>query len=253
MKILLSNDDGYDAPGLMTLYDALTQVGEVTVVAPERNCSGSSNALSLRKPIRIRTRENGFFSVDGTPADCVHLAVTGMLEFEPDIVVSGINNGSNLGDDVIYSGTVAAAIEGRFLRLPALAVSLSGEQLNHFDTAARVVLKLLENIQGHPYSEHCLLNINVPDIPFDNLNGFEVTRLGRRTHSEAIIHQHNDNSLKGGESTYWIGPPGQSEDAGTGTDFFAISQNKVSITPLTIDMTHHNNIAITEDWLKTVG
>lgn len=246
MKILLCNDDGYDAPGLLTLFEAVSQVAEVTVVAPETNCSGSSNSLTLRQPIKARSHKNGFISVQGTPADCVHLAITGMLDYRPDIVVSGINNGANLGDDVIYSGTVAAAIEGRFLRLPAIAVSLAGEALKHFDTAARVVLNLLENINTQPNSGHCLLNLNVPDLPYDQINGLEATRLGRRSHSEPIISE----PAVDGDNIYRIGRPGAGEDAGKGTDFYAVNQGKVSITPLTIDMTHHKNIPVVGDWLN---
>ncbi len=246
MKILLSNDEGYDAPGLLTLFDAVSTIAEVTVVAPETNCSGSSNALTLRKPIKVRRHNNGFMSVQGTPADCVHLAVTGMLDFQPDIVVSGINNGPNLGDDVIYSGTVAAAIEGRFLRLPAIAVSLAGGELDHFDSAARIVLDLLENINSHPMSGHCLLNLNVPDLPYDQINGMEVTRLGKRSHSEPIICEISAE----GDSVYRIGRPGAEDDAGTGTDFYAVKQGKVSITPLSIDMTHYHNMKMVDDWLN---
>lgn len=246
MKILLSNDDGYDAPGLLALFEAVSTVADVTVVAPETNCSGSSNSLTLREPISVRHHKNGFISVQGTPADCVHLAVTGMLDCQPDMVVSGINNCSNLGDDVIYSGTVAAAIEGRFLRLPAIAVSLAGEVSEYFDTAARVVLDLLENINDHPMSGHCLLNLNVPDLPYDQINGMEVTRLGKRSHSEPII---NEPSAEG-DSIYRIGQKGAEDDAGIGTDFYAINQGKVSITPLTIDMTNYKNIPMVNDWLN---
>ncbi len=255
MKILLSNDDGYEAPGLLALFEAVSQVADVIVVAPETNCSGSSNALTLRKPIRVHSHKNGFISVQGTPADCVHLAITGMLAktigWQPDIVVSGINNGSNLGDDVIYSGTVAAAIEGRFLRLPAIAVSLAGEALKHFDTAAQVVLDLLEKINTHPMSGHCLLNLNVPDLPYNQINGMEVTRLGKRSHSEPIISEPAvDGDAVDGDNIYRIGRPGAEEDAGAGTDFYAVNQGKVSITPLTIDMTHYKNIPVIDDWLN---
>ena len=257
MKILLSNDDGYDAPGLLTLFEAVSQVAEVIVVAPETNCSGSSNSLTLRKPIRVHSHKNGFISVQGTPADCVHLAITGMLAgmltkaigWQPDIVVSGINNGANLGDDVIYSGTVAAAIEGRFLRLPAIAVSLAGDALTHFDTAAQVVLNLLENINAHPMSGHCLLNLNVPDLPYHQINGMAVTRLGARSHAEPSIGER----LAGGDTIYRIGRSGAAEDAGVGTDFYAVDQGKASITPLTVDMTHHKNIPLINDWLNNMN
>ena len=246
MKILLSNDDGYQAKGLNILLDAVREIAEVVVVAPESNCSGFSNALTLRKPIKVRSHHNGVYSVQGTPADCVHLAVNGMLEFEPDLVISGINNGPNLGDDAMYSGTVAAAVEGRFLRLPALAVSLAGEQLMHFDSAVKVVMDLLQRLIKSPPNNDCLLNINVPDLPYDELNGIEVTRCGKRNHSEPVSRHPSED----GSHIYRIGRPGKPEDCGPGTDFFAIAQQKISITPLTIDMTHHKNIEFVSHWLR---
>ncbi len=247
MKILLSNDDGYDARGLLTLFEAVSGVAEVIVVAPEANCSGCSNALSLHEPIRVRKHKNGY-TVRGTPADCVHLAITGMLDYRPDMVISGINHGANLGDDVIYSGTVAAAIEGRFLRLPAMAVSLVGENPQHFDTAARVVLDLLEHIEALPMAESGLLNLNVPNLPYAQINGMEVTRLGKRTQSDPII---SENAVQDADDrNYRIGTQGAEIDGATGTDFYAVNRGRVSITPLTIDMTHYKNIQATNDWLN---
>ncbi len=245
MKILLSNDDGYDAKGLLTLFEAVSGVADVTVVAPDVDCSGSSSSLTLRQSITVRKHPNGFMSVHGTPADCVHLAITGMLDCRPDMVISGINHGSNLGDDVIYSGTVAAAIEGRFLCLPAIAVSLAGTNLRHFDTAARVVLDLLDNLKALPITDHCLLNLNVPDLPYAEMNGMAVTRLGKRNQSDPIIRENTVN----GHRVYRIGAQGVAADAVAGTDFYAVNRGQVSITPLTIDMTHYNSIPAIEDWL----
>ncbi len=245
MKILLSNDDGYQAPGLGVMREALRKIAEVVVVAPRANCSGSSNALTLRRSIAVEKVADDTYAVDGTPADCVHLAVNGMLDFEPDLVVSGINNGENLGDDVMYSGTVAAAIEGRFLRLPAIAVSLAGRELKHFDTAARVVVEKLERMLSYPLAADCLLNINVPDLPYSQIQGMEVTRCGNRNHSEPVIPEHGDNGL-----AYRIGPPGVSADDGEGTDFHAVRNHRVSVTPISIDMTHRDRMAELSRWLQ---
>ncbi len=267
MKILLSNDDGYRAPGLARLAEALTPMFEVTVVAPQQNCSGASNSLSLRKPLRVRQSANGFYYVDGTPADCVHLAITGMLAnmlgWQPDMVVAGINHGANLGDDVIYSGTVAAAIEGRFLGLPALAVSLAGERMKHYETAAEVVLRLLENLRTRPLPQDTILNINVPDVPHAHLRGLTATRLGARHQSQPIIElEHDNDSVNSGDSgessdsakrppqrIYRIGPIGDGADAGPGTDFDAVNAGAVSVTPLQIDMTRHNSVENIANWL----
>ncbi len=256
MKILLSNDDGYDAPGLLALHEALSGIAEVTVVAPESNQSGCSSKLSLRQPIKVRTHENGFMSVDGTPADCVHLAITGMLDFQPDLVISGINNGPNMGDDVIYSGTVAAAIEGRFLPLPGIAISLAGYKLNHYDAAARVIVELLARINSSQIANNSLLNINVPDLPYEQIRGFAVTRLGVRHQSAPVINEGRVD----GFDIYRIGPPGARQDAPdpgpdtiSATDFQAIENNKVSITPLTVDMTAYKNITDMGEWLAASG
>jgi 5'-nucleotidase len=246
MRILLSNDDGYQAPGLKTLAALLQSTSHVDVVAPDRNRSGASNSLTLDSPMRPQAMENGFISVDGTPTDCVHLAITGLLEVEPDMVIAGINAGSNMGDDVLYSGTVAAAMEGRFLGLPAMAVSLVGEKFLHYDTAAQVAMKLLQKLQHHPLPADTILNVNVPDVPWDQLSGFEATRLGRRHKSEPVVKTEDPR----GRPIYWVGPVGKEEDAGPGTDFFAVNNNAVSITPIQVDLTQYNAIDTVASWLQ---
>jgi 5'-nucleotidase len=245
MRILLSNDDGYFSPGIACLADALKTVAHVDVVAPERDRSGASNSLTLVNPLRVQQAANGFYFVDGTPTDCVHLAITGLLAEEPDIVISGINHGANLGDDVIYSGTVAAAMEGRFLGLPAIAVSLTSRQGNHFGTAARIVLELLEKLRDHPLPTDTILNVNVPDLPYDKLRGFESTRLGHRHKAEPVIKAADPH----GNPIYWVGPPGAEADAGPGTDFHAIRQQRVSVTPLHVDLTRHATLGALSSWL----
>lgn len=245
MRILLSNDDGYQAPGLKTLAATLQSISDVDVVAPDRNRSGASNSLTLDSPMRPQTMDNGFISVDGTPTDCVHLAITGLLDVEPDMVIAGINAGSNMGDDVLYSGTVAAAMEGRFLGLPAMAVSLVGEKFLHYDTAAKVAMKLLQKLQQHPLPADTILNVNVPDVPWDRLSGFEATRLGRRHKSEPVVKTEDPR----GRPIYWVGPVGKEEDAGPGTDFFAVNNNAVSITPIHVDLTQYNAIDTVASWL----
>ena len=247
MRILLSNDDGYQAPGLACLAEAVANVATINVVAPDRDRSGASNSLTLTRPLRMRKGDNGFYYVDGTPTDCVHLAITGLIEHEPDIVISGINRGANLGDDVIYSGTVAAAMEGRFLGLPAMAVSLVGQQGKNFDTAARVVLVLLEELASHPLPADTILNINVPDVPYSELAGLEATRLGHRHKSEPVISMADPH----GEPVYWVGPPGGEADAGPGTDFHAIRHQKVSVTPLHVDLTRYTALDQVVDWLNS--
>ncbi|MFN4148842.1 MAG: 5'/3'-nucleotidase SurE [Rhodocyclaceae bacterium] len=245
MNILLSNDDGYLAPGLVALAAALQDLAKITVVAPERNRSGASNSLTLDRPLLLKTAENGFHYVNGTPSDCVHLAVTGMLPVEPDMVISGINLGANMGDDTIYSGTVAAAMEGYLLGVPALAVSLASFAGSHFDTAARVVRQLVERHQTRPFGAPVLLNVNVPDVPFEALTGWEVTRLGRRHKAEPVVKQISPR----GDTVYWIGAAGEAADAGVGTDFHAVAQNEVSITPLQIDLTHAAQLGAVREWL----
>lgn len=246
MKILVSNDDGYFAPGITLLAEALRQLGEVTVFAPERDRSGSSNSLTLDRPLTLRRAPNGFFSVNGTPTDCVHIAVTGVLDFTPDIVVSGINLGANMGDDTIYSGTVAAAAEGYLLGIPALAISLSSKAGEHFESAIDIAVQLVERFGRDPLTEPVLLNVNVPDVELARLRGIEVTRLGRRHKAEPVIKLQTPR----GETAYWIGPAGGAQDAGPGTDFYAVENCKVSVTPLRLDLTHNAQLALAREWLS---
>ncbi|MBT6276892.1 MAG: 5'/3'-nucleotidase SurE [Chromatiales bacterium] len=248
MRILVSNDDGYLAPGLSALAAALGEIGDVTVVAPDRDCSGASSSLTLSRPLRVRRAPNGFYFVDGTPTDCVHLALFGVLDVTPDIVVSGVNAGANLGDDVIYSGTVAAAIEGRSLGLPSLAISLVSDQPTHFDTAAQVARELVRQVAGSGLSPRTMLNVNVPDCPYADLNGLEVTRLGARHDAEPIIKSPDPR----GGHVYWIGPAGAEQDAGPGTDFHALRQGNVAVTPLQIDLTSHAELADMRRWFEKV-
>lgn len=246
MRLLLSNDDGYRAPGLAALYQAMSAVAEVHVVAPERDRSGASNSLTLSRPLRAHDGENGFVFVDGTPTDCVHLAITGLLEHEPDMVISGINRGANLGDDVLYSGTVAAAMEGRFLGYPAVAVSLVGHEARHFPTASRVALQVLERLRDEPLPADTILNINVPDVDYGDLRGFEVTRLGHRHKSEPAVRSQDPY----GQPVYWVGPQGPEADGGPGTDFHAIRNHCVSITPLHVDFTRYQAMEQVANWLQ---
>jgi 5'-nucleotidase len=245
MKILVSNDDGYFAPGITLLAEALRQLGEVTVFAPERDRSGSSNSLTLDRPLTVRRAPNGFFSVNGTPTDCVHIAVTGVLEFTPDIVVSGINLGANMGDDTIYSGTVAAAAEGYLLGIPAIAVSLTSKAGEHFESAIGIALQLVERFRRDPFGEPVLLNVNVPDVAPARLAGVEITRLGKRHKAEPVIKLKTPR----GETAYWIGPAGGAQDAGPGTDFHAVEHCKVSVTPLRLDLTHNAQLPRAREWL----
>lgn len=246
MKILISNDDGYFASGISHLASAVRVMGEVRVVAPEQDRSGASNSLTLDRPLMLKKASNGFEYVNGTPTDCVHLAVTGFPELTPDIVLSGINHGANMGDDTLYSGTVAAATEGFLLGIPAMAFSLVGKHATHFDTAARVAAILVEKWIDNPFPEMRLLNINIPDVPFDELTGFEVTRLGKRHKAEGVIRAKNPR----GEDIYWVGPAGKEQDNGPGTDFHAISQLKVSITPLQMDLSAKQQLAEMNEWLS---
>ena len=246
MRILLSNDDGYFAPGLAALAEGLSGLGEITVVAPERDRSGASNSLTLDRPLQVREAHNGFRYVNGTPTDCVHMAVTGILDFEPDVVVSGINSGSNMGDDTLYSGTVAAATEGYLLGIPSVAVSLVGTAFEHYDTAARVAALIVERIGRAPFGAPVLLNVNVPDVPFDSLTGMEVTRLGRRHKAQPVVKGQNPR----GETVYWVGPAGAAREAGPGTDFNALERGAVSITPLQVDLTHASQIPVVATWIK---
>ncbi|HXM82181.1 MAG TPA: 5'/3'-nucleotidase SurE [Burkholderiales bacterium] len=246
MKILVSNDDGYFAPGITLLAEALRQVGEVTVVAPERDRSGASNSLTLDRPLTARRAPNGYFSVNGTPTDCVHIAVTGLLDFTPDLVVSGINLGANMGDDTIYSGTVAAAAEGYLLGISAVAVSLTSKEGGHFESAIGVALQIVERFRRAPFSEPLLLNVNVPDLAPAELRGMEVTRLGRRHKAEPVVKLQTPR----GETAYWIGPAGGAADAGPGTDFHAVEHRRVSVTPLRMDLTHNAQLPLAKEWLE---
>ena len=246
MKILISNDDSVFAKGLKTLYDELSQEHDCVVVAPDRNCSGASNALSLMQPLRINELENGFFKVNGTPSDCVHLAVNQFLNEDPQLVVSGINHGANLGDDVIYSGTVAAATEGRYMGLPAIAVSLANKDGKHFETAAKVVSDIISHLTEHPLSADQILNINVPDVPYEELKGIQVTRQGRRHRSETMVRSEDAF----GREIYWYGAVGQEQDAGEGTDFYAVANGYCSVTPLSVDMTAYQSLQNMKDWIE---
>ncbi len=247
MKILVSNDDGYLAKGINALADALAEIAEVTVVAPDRNRSGASNSLTLQSPLRVRKVEDGRYYVNGTPSDCVHLALAGFLDEDPDLVVSGVNHGANLGDDVIYSGTVAAAMEGRFLGLPAIAVSLVGRNSENMVTAARVATELVIKLRDNPLPGDIMLNVNVPDLPYDELRGFEATRLGFRHRSEPIVKQKDPH----GRSIYWIGPAGAGQDTGAGTDFAAIERGAVAVTPIKVDLTRHEMLTDIAGWLES--
>ena len=245
MRILVSNDDGYFAPGITALAEALRKLGEVTVVAPERDRSGASNSLTLDRPLAVRRAPNGYFSVNGTPTDCVHIAVTGLLDFTPDIIVSGINLGANMGDDTIYSGTVAAAAEGYLLGIPSLALSLASKEAKNLESAVGVALELVERFRRAPPGEPVLLNVNIPDLPAAELAGTEVTRLGKRHKAEPVVKLRTPR----GEIAYWIGPAGGAADAGPGTDFHAVEQRRVSVTPLRMDLTHNAQLASAKEWL----
>ena len=245
MHILLSNDDGIHAEGINTLAHELRKIAQVTVVAPDRNRSAASSSLTLVEPLRPLKLMNGDYCVNGTPADCVHLALNGFLSGRVDLVVSGINAGANLGDDLIYSGTVAAALEGRHLGLPAIAVSLDGRQ--HYETAAKVVCELVPKLHGQLLKSREIININVPDLPYDEIKGIKVCHLGYRSASAEIIKQQDPR----GEFIYWIGPAGLPEYEQEGTDFYAVKQGYVSITPIQADMTAHHSLQALQDWLKS--
>ena len=252
MNILLSNDDGFIAPGINILRDALSEFANVVTIAPDRDRSGASNSLTLESPLRITERGEQFYSVNGTPTDCVHLALTGLYESseEPDIVISGINAGANMGDDVIYSGTVAAAMEGRNLGLPAMAVSLASSAPVYFESAAKAVIHLLHKLPSleltTPDDTATIFNVNVPDLPYDNIQGFTATRLGNRHKAEPVIRSHDPR----GKEIFWVGPVGDEADAGEGTDFYAVKKGFISVTPIHIDLTRHAEVDATEQWLN---
>jgi 5'-nucleotidase len=246
LRILVSNDDGYRAEGLDSLAGALRPLAELTVVAPDRNRSGASNSLTLDVPLRVVEYGERMYYVNGTPTDCVHLAISGLFDFEHDMVVSGINDGANLGDDVLYSGTVAAAIEGRFLGLPTIAISLVAREGRHFSTAARVASELVLRLGRAPLHASMILNVNVPDLPYESLRGIKATRLGYRHRSEPVIRATDPR----GRPVYWVGPAGEGADTAEGTDFHAVNQGYVSVTPLQVDLTRHSAIADLGEWLR---
>jgi 5'-nucleotidase len=251
LKILVSNDDGYRAEGIRRLREALATLADVTVCAPDRNRSGASNSLTLDVPLRVFEAEPGVHFVGGgTPTDCVHMAVSGLFDFEFDMVVSGVNDGPNLGDDTLYSGTVAAAIEGRFLGLPSIAVSLcmDADSGRHFETGAEVARRLVAQLLRKPTEGPLIFNVNVPDVPLAQIRGFRTTRLGFRHRSEPVIRERDPR----GRPVYWVGPAGAQQDAGPGTDFHAISEGYVSVTPLQIDLTRHAAIPAVQSWLEGI-
>lgn len=249
MRILVSNDDGVHAPGIRALANEMSTIAEVIVVAPDRNRSGASNSLTLTRPLTVRKLDNGHYSVEGTPTDCVHLALTGFLESEVDMVVSGINDGGNLGDDVLYSGTVAAAMEGRYLGLPAMAFSMVGENIQHFDTGAAIAKQLVMQMRSNMLPAQTILNVNIPDLPLDKIRGIEVTRLGTRHGAEPTVKEYDPR----GRPIYWIGPAGEAADAGSGTDFYAVTHDCVSITPLNLDMTHYKVFEKLSTWVDGIN
>lgn len=244
MRILVSNDDGYNAPGIEALVRALQDLADLTIVAPETNCSGASNSLTLNRPLSVHQAGNGFHYVNGTPSDCVHVALTGLLDFRPDLIVSGINNGANMGEDTLYSGTVAAATEGYLFGVPAMAFSLVRKGWDHLDTAARVARELVQRHMRQPLPGNTLLNVNIPAVEHAALQGISVTRLGRRHPSEPVVK----SSTPYGDPVYWIGPVGSVSDAGHDTDFGAVEQLKVSVTPLKFDLTHYDQLPGLRSW-----
>lgn len=248
MKLLLSNDDGVHALGIRILYQELVKHFKVTVVAPDRNCSGASNSLTLLNPLRAQTLENGFISVNGTPTDAVHLGVSQLVSSTPDLVVAGINKGPNLGDDTLYSGTVAAATEGRHMGIPAIAISLLGSHELYYQTAAVITAKIIQRIQQHPLAADQILNINVPDVPLSEIKGIQVTRLGHRHKAETMKKMQDPWQ----RDIYWYGRLGEELDGGEGTDFHAVANNYVSVTPLTVDMTAHRSIDDMAKWISEV-
>ena len=249
MHILLSNDDGYFAPGIVALFEAVSKVAKVTVVAPDAERSGASNSLTLDRPLTVRRAHNDFYYVNGTPTDCVHLAVTGILDSLPDMVISGINHGANMGDDTVYSGTVAAATEGFLLGIPSIAVSLAVNGGLNYATAGQLVLDLIARHQSQPLGKPYLLNLNVPDCNYAEVKGLQVTRLGKRHKAEPVIPATNPR----GETVYWVGPAGSAQDAGEGTDFFAVKQGYAAITPLQMDLTSYAQLDDVRGWMMDQG
>ena len=248
MKILISNDDGYQAPGILALYEALKDLAQVEVIAPEQNNSAKSNALTLHTPLYVHTASNGFRYVNGTPADCVHIALTGLLDYRPDLVVSGINNGANMGDDTIYSGTVGAAMEGYLFGIPAIAFSQVERDWHHLDSAARKVRELVQSMQQNQLISQTpfLLNVNIPNRPYDEIGSMKLCRLGRRHAAEKVVQQQSPR----GETLYWIGAAGAVKDDADGTDFHATAQGHISMTPLMADLTDHAHLGY---WAQSVS
>ena len=244
MRILISNDDGYQAKGIKQLAESLSEIADIIIVAPNENKSAASSSLTIGKPLKPIQIEHNVYAIDATPSDCVHLALCGFIKVPIDLVVTGINLGANLGDDVIYSGTVAGAIEGRFLGLPSIAISLASWQCKYFETAATIAMRLVEKIEKAPLSHNTIINVNVPDVPIGDIKGIKSTRLGNRHMSEPSIQDENNSSL------YWIGENGQEADNGEGTDFYAIANNFVSVTPLQIDLTKYSEVKQVSEWLE---
>jgi 5'-nucleotidase len=247
MNILLSNDDGVNAEGIAVLFEHLSKEHNVTVFAPDRNCSGMSNALSLHTPLRIEKMPSGFYAVNGTPSDCVQVALNRFISDEPDLVVSGINHGPNLGDDTIYSGTVAAALEGRHMGLPAIAVSLCSKRNSDFNSAAKLTCDIIRRLASHPLEQNEILNVNVPAIPYEEIKGIVATRLGKRHRAETMVESQDPF----GRTIYWYGKLGDEQDAGEGTDFDAVNNGFCSVTPISVDMTVHEKISKMNTWLNT--
>ena len=249
MHLLLSNDDGYQAPGLKCLAEYLGELAELTVIAPSRDRSGASNSLTLNQDLHVHTAPNGFHYVEeGTPTDCVHLGITGLMELEPDMVVSGINNGANLGDDVLYSGTVAAAMEGRTLGLPAIAVSITSRSPQHYEVAAHITRSLIRRLSERALPPEIILNVNVPDLPLKELRGLRLTRLGHRHRAEPAIRQEDRRA----SSVWRVGPPGADKDGGEGTDFHAVREGFASVTPMQVDLTRHHDLGTLSEWLRQI-
>jgi 5'-nucleotidase len=244
MRILISNDDGYQAKGIKQLAESLSEIADIIIVAPNENKSAASSSLTIGKPLKPIQIEHNIYAIDATPSDCVHLALCGFIKESIDLVVTGINFGANLGDDVIYSGTVAGAIEGRFIGLPSIAISLAGFECEHFETAGAIAKKLVAKIDKAPLSHNTIINVNVPDVPLSNIKGIKSTRLGNRHKSDPSIQDENNSSL------FWIGENGQEADNGEGTDFYAIANNFVSVTPLQIDLTKYSEVKQVSDWLE---
>lgn len=248
MRILVSNDDGYFSPGIAALAQAMQAFGEVTVVAPEADRSGASNSLTLDRPLYVRRSSQGFYYVNGTPTDCVHVAVTGFLDHRPDLVVSGINNSANLAEDTLYSGTVAAAMEGYLLGLPAIAFSLASRSFEHLETAVAVAQQVVRRLIDQPFAKARLLNVNIPAVPMDELQGYALTRLGRRHVAQPVETAVSPR----GETVYWVGPPGGQREAGPGTDFHALNQSRVSVTPLQVDLGDSDGFQEVGPWLEKI-